>query len=232
MMVEKNRNDLPEGWVWTKLVDVSLINPRFKEENIPGDIDVSFLPMRAVQELSGKIDLSLTRKLSQVKKRYTAFIEGDLLFAKITPCMENGKIAIAKNLHNGMGFGSTEFHVIRLSPLLNSKFFFFFLIQDAIREDARKNMKGTAGQLRVPSTYLEQISIPLPPLHEQHRIVAKIEELFSYLDAGVAALKKAKAQLKLYRQAVLKAAFEGRLTAAWREAHKGELESPITALRK
>jgi restriction endonuclease S subunit len=76
------------------------------------------------------------------------------------------------------------------------------------------------------------IHVPIAPINQQHRIVAKIEELFSDLDAGVEALKKAKAQLKLYRQAVLKAAFEGRLTAAWREAHKGELEPATTVLEK
>lgn len=225
MMVEKSLAKPPMGWVRTTLGEVSLINPKFDGNGIPDDIEISFVPMKAVKELSGIIDLSLKRKLSEVKKGYTAFKNGDLLFAKITPCMENGKVAIANNLFNGLGFGSTEFHVIRLIPPLPSKLFFFYLIQQFLREDARKNMKGTAGQLRVPSDFMAGIPIPLPPLPEQHRIVAKIEELFSDLDAGVAALKQAQALLKRYRQTVLKAAFTGKLTAQWREAHRGELES-------
>jgi type I restriction enzyme S subunit len=231
-MAEMALSQLPKGWIWTTLIEVSAINPKFSGEEISEDTNVSFVPMRSVEELSGRMDLSLTKQLREVKKGYTPFINGDLLFAKITPCMENGKIAIANDLKNGLGFGSTEFHVIRLPDLFNKKFFFYYLIQARVRDDAKRNMKGTAGQLRVPPSFMHQLAIPLPPLPEQHRIVAKVEELFSDLEAGVEALKKAKAQLKLYRQAVLKAAFAGRLTAAWREAHKGKIEPAIVLLER
>lgn len=92
-------------------------------------------------------------------------------------------------------------------------------------------MTGTAGQLRVPSSFIQDLNVPLPPLPEQHRIVAKIEELFTQLDGGVASLKKAQAQLKRYRQAVLKAAFEGRLTQEWREEHREEIEPANNLLK-
>lgn len=116
--------ELPEGWVWTRLGEIGEINPKFNREGFPDDTEVTFLPMRCVEELTGRIDLSLTKKLSEVIKGYTYFIEGDLLFAKITPCMENGKIAIAHGLKNEIGFGSTEFHVVRPYELLPRKFFF------------------------------------------------------------------------------------------------------------
>ncbi|MFH1929150.1 MAG: restriction endonuclease subunit S [Chloroflexota bacterium] len=221
--------ELPRGWSWARLGQFAEINPRFAPEDLSDDLEVSFLPMRCVEQLTGRIDLSITRKLLEVRKGYTSFEEGDILFAKITPCMENGKVAIARGLQSGIGFGSTEFHVIRLPKSLPRGFFFLFLIQAGLRRDARMGMTGSAGQLRVPTAYMREIEIPLPPLAEQRRIVAKIEELFSQLDAGVAALDQAKAQLKRYRQAVLKHAFEGKLTQAWREAHKDELE-PASAL--
>lgn len=224
--------ELPKVWVWTKLAEIGEINPKLMDEYSREDIEVTFLPMKCVQELTGKLDLSYTRKLSQVRKGYTPFIDGDLLFAKITPCMENGKVAIAHSLKNGIGFGSTEFHVIRLPESFPRKFFFYYLIREDLRRDAQRNMTGSAGQLRVPANYMQQIPIPLPPLHEQHRIVARIEELFTRLDAGVEALKKIKTQLKRYRQSVLKHAFEGKLTAEWREAHKHELEPASILLER
>ncbi len=212
-----------------RLGEIAEINPKFTGEYLTDDTEVAFLPMKCVEELTGHLNLFFTRRLSEVKKGYTPFIEGDLLFAKITPCMENGKVAIAHGLKNGIGFGSTEFHVIRLPESFPRKLLFFFLIREDLRRDAQRNMTGSAGQLRVPVHYMHQIPIPLPPLPEQHRIVARIEGLFTRLDAGVAALKKIKAQLKRYRQAVLRDAFQGKLTQEWREDHKGELE-PASAL--
>ena len=222
----------PRGWSWTRLGQIAEVNPRFAPEDLSDDLEVSFLPMRCVEQLTGRIDLSITRRLLEVRKRYTSFAEGDILFAKITPCMENGKVAIARGLQSGIGFGSTEFHVIRLPKSLPRVFFFLFLIQAGLRRDARMRMTGSAGQLRVPTAYMREIEIPLPPLAEQRRIVAKIEELFSQLDAGVVALDQAKAQLVRYRQAVLKHAFEGKLTQAWREAHKDELEPASVLLER
>jgi type I restriction enzyme S subunit len=217
-------NDLPKGWLWTKLGEVGQVNPRIDFGNLRDDIDVSFLPMKCVEELTGRIDLSIVKRLSEVKKGYTSFKDGDLLFAKITPCMENGKVAIVDKLVNGIGFGSTEFHVLKLYDELPRKYFFHFLVQESVRRDAQRNMSGSAGQLRVPSRYMKSALIPLAPLSEQHRIVNKIEELFTKLDAGVENLNKIKIQLKRYRQSVLKSAFEGKLTEEWRKQNKEKIE--------
>ena len=217
-------NSLPRSWAQTSLDDVSWINPKLPASDAEKDLEVTFLPMRCVEEQSGRIDLSLTRKLSEVRKGYTYFRNEDILFAKITPCMENGKVAIANDLKNGIGFGSTEFHVIRLVNELSRKFLFYYLNRENLRKEARKNMTGSAGQLRVPTGFIEELQFPIPPLPEQYRIVSKIEELFTKLDAGVKALKEIKVQLKRYRQSVLKAAFEGKLTMAYREQHKSEME--------
>lgn len=194
---------LPEGWEWKKLGEITTINPRLTQKNIPDTLPVSFLPMRVVEEISGKYHLSENRTYSEVKKGFTAFQNSDVIFAKITPCMENGKIAVVDDLKNGIGFGSTEFHVFRCSPNLLNHYLFYFLVQTQFRRIAEGNMSGAVGQRRVPKGFLENFTIPLPPLPVQQEIVAVIEELFSELDAGVQELKTALARLKTYRQAVL-----------------------------
>ena len=202
---------LPNGWTVAPLGHLCLINPRSFVEAVGDDDEVSFVPMAAVEAATGNLDSSMSRPYKEVSKGYTRFSEGDVLFAKITPCMENGKIAAAKGLKNRAGCGSTEFHVMRPIEGLNDSLLLFFLLQEAIRKEAQGNMTGSAGQLRVPAAFLEETSFPLPPLPEQHRIVAEIEKQLTRLDASVGALRRAKANLKRYRASVLKDACEGRL---------------------
>ena len=106
-------DSVPNTWRIVDLQDIAEINPSLGKREIAEDTDVSFVPMQAVEAETGRIDVSRTRKFSEVKKGYTSFAEGDVLFAKITPCMENGKMAVVPSLQNGLGFGSTEFHVLR-----------------------------------------------------------------------------------------------------------------------
>ena len=167
--------------------------------------------MAAVEAGTGLMDSSQVRKYSEVRKGYTRFSEGDVLFAKITPCMENGKIAIAKGLTNGSGCGSTEFHVVRAPDALSNEYLAHFLLREEFRKEAQRNMAGTAGQLRVPPGFLSDAIFPLPPLPEQRRIVAEIEKQFTRLDASVAALRRTQANLKRYRASVLRAACSGEL---------------------
>ena len=216
---------IPSSWKHTQLEIFADINPKLNKIKYSDELEVSFIPMKKVSELTGVVDLSEIRKFGEVKKGYTHFQNGDIIFAKITPCMENGKVAILTGLFNEIGFGSTEFHVIRLPDYIPRKLLFYYLIQASYRRDAKRNMTGSVGQKRVPSDFLKHKSIPLPPLPEQHRIIAKIEELFTKLDTGVEALKQAQAQLKRYRKSVLKAAVEGKLTAEWRESGKEKLET-------
>ena len=202
---------LPPGWVSTTLAEVVVLNPR-AWNTPPTDADVvSFLPMTDVEAATGKMYPVQQRKWGDVKKGYTPFQEGDVLFAKITPCMENGKFAIAKNLVNGRAAGSTEFHVLRPGEAIHPIFLLHLLLRQAYRRDARMSMQGAAGQLRVPTSFLAGTCLLLPPLNEQHRIVAEIEKQFSRLDAGVTALKRVQTNLKRYRASVLRAACEGRL---------------------
>lgn len=212
--------ELPEGWEWTRIEEIALVNYRDPAlRDLPDDLPITFVPMAYVDAEKGVIAQTEERPLKSVRKGFTPFSEGDVLFAKITPSMENGKSAIALELLNGRGFGSTEFHVLNPENSVLSELLLYFVRQETFRREAKANFAGTAGQLRVPPDFLRYHSFPLPPLPEQRRIVARIEELFTQLDVGVSALETSQAQLKRYRSSVLKAAVEGRLTEDWRRGH-------------
>ena len=209
-------SDLPKGWVVAPLDEVSEFAPSASLADIEDVQLVHFVPMAAVAENFAGIDTAQLRPLNEVRKGYTPFIEGDVLFAKITPCMENGKGGLVPTLNHSLAFGSTEFHVLRPNQMAGGEWLAYFLSQPCFRKLARANMTGTAGQMRVPTKWLKTVEISVPPRAEQTRIVAKLEELLSDLDAGVAELKAAQKKLGQYRQSLLKAAVEGALTVEWR----------------
>lgn len=187
------------------------VNPKLDRSSFSDDLDVSFVPMAAVEATTGGIDVTTIRKYAEVKKGYTHFREGDILFAKVTPCMENGKMAIARQLRNGVGFGSTEFHVLRPRAGVDALYIYYFVSSQTFRKEAAGYMTGAVGLRRVPSAFLEDSAIPLPHIDEQRCIVAELEKQFSRLDEAVANLKRVKANLKRYKASVLKDAVEGRL---------------------
>ncbi len=230
-------NKLPNGWEIKRIEEIAQVNPQREKIKVDDNTFINFIPMAAVKEEFGGIDISNMRTFEKVKKGYTQFRSGDVLIAKITPCMENGKVALIPTLENDFGYGSTEFHVLRPKNNISSKWLAYYVVQHSFRKEARLNMKGSAGQLRVPTKWVSKQKIPVPSYDQQKRIVAKIEELFSYLDAGVAALERAQANLKRYRAAVLKAAVEGKLTEEWRKQNPdvepaSELLKHILAERK
>ena len=154
------------------LGELCTVNPRKKGSRSSNeDIAVSFVPMSAVNERFGTITVREERPLSEVSRGFTAFENGDVLFAKITPCMENGKVALARNLANGVGRGSTEFFVLRPGDQILGEYVYHFVRQRRFREAARQNFTGTAGQQRVPKSFMENALVALPPLSEQRKIV-------------------------------------------------------------
>ncbi len=213
---------MSNNWRTVPLSEISDINPRLGKTAL-GDKELfSFVPMAAVGAADGSIDVSSKRPYIKVKKGFTPFKSGDVLFAKITPCMENGKMAVVPKLENCYGFGSTEFHVIRPKDGVDPKYVYYFVSRSDFRKDAAHHMTGAVGQKRVPTDFLKLSSIPLPPtIEDQKRIVAEIEKQFSRLDEAVTALKRIHANLKRYKAAVLKAAVEGKLTEKWRKEHPG-----------
>jgi len=202
--------------------DVADINPKFDKSAIPDKLMVSFVPMRAVGAGDGTIDVSDLRTAAEVKKGFTNFREGDVLFAKITPCMENGKMAIVPKVASGYGFGSTEFHVLRPKDDVDPRYLYYFVSSQSVRKEASHNMTGAVGQKRVATSYIANLEIPLAPPDHQRLIVAEIDKQFSRLDEAVANLKRVKANLKRYKAAILKAAVEGRLVEPEAECARRE----------
>ena len=197
----------PTGWRTSTIGDIAEVNPRSFSIPPANEDLVSFLPMQAIHEGDGQLDLGRARPWREVCTGYTRFQEGDVIFAKITPCMENGKVSVARGLKDGRAAGSTELHVFRPKEGIHPDFLRYFLLTENVRRKARAGMTGTAGQLRVPAAVMEQMEVPIPPTAEQHRIVEAIESRLARLDAAVRALERAQANLKRYLVSTLGSAF-------------------------
>jgi type I restriction enzyme S subunit len=165
-------------WKSGPLSDFAEINPsrRGKTEHLKS-MNVTFVPMASVDDITGKIVNPIVKHYEEVSKGFTWFQEGDIIFAKITPCMQNGKAAVAEKLENGVGFGSTEFHVLRPHQEVMSQWIYYLVRHKDFREDAKRHFKGTAGQQRVPQSFLESKIIVVPPIEEQITIVNFLKTL-------------------------------------------------------
>lgn len=155
-----------------RLGECCILNPRHPNIALCDTDKVSFIPMPAVSEDGYLVDMT-DEEYGKVKKGFTYFENNDVLFAKITPCMENGKGAIVHGLTNGIGMGSTEFHVLRPINGISSPYWLLALTRMPIfRERAAKNMSGTGGQKRVSASYLDHFMVGLPAMEEQRRFEA------------------------------------------------------------
>lgn len=164
-----------KGWGLTTLGKCCELNPR-NSTDVADDEQVSFVPMPAVSE-HGTIDVSEHKSYGEVKTGFTHFEENDVLFAKITPCMENGKGAVATGLENGIGAGSTEFHVLRPIPGKSNPYWLYTLTMlDGFRDEAKKRMTGTGGQLRVPIGFLNYYPISAPPIDLQNTFESIVKQ--------------------------------------------------------
>ncbi|MEY4928122.1 MAG: hypothetical protein RI894_2560 [Bacteroidota bacterium] len=204
---------LPQNWTLSTINAVYSINPPILQ-NIEDNTTVSFIPMAAVEAETGIIDLSQIKKYGEVKKGYTKFQEGDLLYAKITPSMQNGKYAIARKLENGIGCGTTEFHIFREKDLGLNEFLRFFLLQTEIRHLAEDNFEGSTGFQRVPASFFKKKIFPLPPLPEQHEIVHRVQYYLAVADKLQASYESIKKSLDDLQKSILHKAFQGELSTA------------------
>ena len=158
----------------TKLKNVALINPITYFPN-DENLSISFIPMECISDKEGKV-IEQRERLIKESKGYTKFQNGDLLWARITPCMQNGKSAIVSNLKNGYGVGSTEYHVIRQKNTeVELKYIYNILRMNAVLQKAMSFFTGSAGQQRVPRTFLEELTIPIPPKETQQAIINQID---------------------------------------------------------
>jgi type I restriction enzyme S subunit len=160
--------------------------------------------MPAVAEAGAGITRPELRPYREIRKGYTYFAEGDVLFAKITPCMENGKHAIARSLADGIGFGSTEFHVLRPGPRATAEWLHYFVLQPWVIQQAAAHFTGSVGQQRVPQDDLANLDVPLPPLPEQHRIAERLSEQLAAVAQASAAVQAQAEMLNTLSHAVLR----------------------------
>jgi type I restriction enzyme S subunit len=205
-------------WAPVTLGQIATINPpKPKYTELSEDDAVGFVPMAAVDEVTGCVADVEPRPLGALRsKSYRTFAPGDVLFAKITPCMENGKAAVVPELPNQHGFGSTEFHVFRPGPDVEPAFLWRFLRRKSFRTEAERHMTGSVGQLRVPVDFLRETQLLLPPLAVQQRLVESLERLDTHRESARRYLGQARKTLADARRGVLLAAVSGRLSAEWR----------------
>jgi type I restriction enzyme, S subunit len=214
-------SELPDSWLEAPIGDVTEVNPR-KDVDLSGSDLVSFVPMAAVDEVSGIITGAVDRPYGEVSTGFTHFRDSDVIFAKITPSMENGKSAVAHDLTNGTGMGSTEFHVFRSQGAIEPEYLWRFVRQKAFRDAAQGVMSGAVGQQRVPADYLRSHTIPLAPLPEQRRIVAKVDGLTARTARARKELNRIPTLIMRYKQRLLELAVSGTLTSEWRSAQKAQ----------
>ena len=177
---------IPKHWEANRLKYATKLNPTAATvRNLSRSLEVSFIPMEAVGEYGG-LDLTSVKPLAEVNSGYTYFGEGDIVVAKITPCFENGKGALAAGLVNRIAFGTTELHVLRAEKAADRGFLFYVSMSDAFRKLGEAEMYGAGGQKRVPDSFIENLRHPLPPLPEQRAIAGFLDRETAQIDALVA----------------------------------------------
>jgi len=238
-MVEGNdRSELPRGWVWTKLEEIV---PNAREDIVDGPFGSNMkaseyvdkgIPIIRLQNISRNqfvyknIRFISPKKAAQLKRH--SFSKDDIVITKLGSPLGEACL-VPSNIEWGILVADVV--RVRTNDLASRRYLTYCINSPIVIGQFGRKTKGTT-RPRVNLGHIRELDFPLPPLPEQYRIVNKIEEAFTRLDAGVEALKKAKAQLKRYRQAVLKAAMSGELTRKWREAHKGELEPASVLLAR
>ena len=212
---------VPENWCWIHLGELYQINPKNLAEDF---VDAAFIPMEKiapgfVNEYSFDV-----QPWCKAKKGHTQFADGDVAFAKISPCFENRKSMLLNNLPNGIGGGTTELVILRQSHM-NQKYTFWFISQEQFIRGGIATYSGTVGQQRISMDYVRTYPIPVPPLAEQQRIVDRIESLFAKLDEAKQKAQDTLDGFETRKAAILHKAFTGELTAQWRKEHGVGMES-------
>ncbi len=215
-------------WRCPQLKEIAGINPRRPRDLKRSDETLTtFVPMPSVDETSGTIANPLEKSFGEVKKGYTYFEENDVLFAKITPCMQNGKHVIARNLIDGIGFGTTEFHVIRPGDEVIPEWIHLYIRQPAILNEAATHFTGSVGQQRVPSYFLEDLAMPLPPLSEQKRITDILNDHMADIARARAAAEAQLEAAEALSAAYLREIFESKEAKQWPKVRLGDHASKI-----
>lgn len=181
--------EIPNEWSIMKLSEIAEINPR--REVLEDKDTVSFIAMEDITN-NGRVINKTDKLYEEVKKGYTPFKDNDVLLAKITPCFENGKRALVGKLSNGIGFGSTEFHVLRANKEGISKFLYYVISSHRFMSKAENNMTGSAGQKRVPTEFIKDYVLAVPTIKEQEKIASILSTIDEQIDNVDALIEKNK----------------------------------------
>lgn len=203
--------EIPSNWEWTRISSIFQLNPRVEAND---NMLAAFIPMEAISAVYGSDYHYYERKWKEIKSGFTQFADGDIAFAKITPCFQNRKSAVFSNLPNGIGAGTTELKVLRpYGETINRFYTLYFLESPYFIDEA--TFKGTANQQRIVVGYLENKLFPLPPIEEQRRIADKIAEVLPIADRygkTQTILDNLNVELKnILKKSVLQEAIQGKL---------------------
>lgn len=196
---------MPNDWQRSRIRNVAELSPNFSRTPPEADELCTVVPMELVSS-DGVIDVSNQQAIEDISMGLPMFEEGDVLFAKITPCMENGKGAFVRHLPSRYAFGSTEFHVLRAGNKVDGQFLYYATFNPVYRAYAAENMVGAAGQKRVSSRFLKDTRLFLPPLPEQHRIAAYLDASCAAIDAAVSAKRSQLETLDALRKSIIQRA--------------------------
>lgn len=194
--------EIPEAWEVKRLKHVTRVNPLKSSFRSSMKLEVTFLPMENVSEV-GDLNLSETREVREVYDGYTYFEDEDVVVAKITPCFENGKGAYLEGLKNGIGFGSTEFHVFRSAKTILPKYLYLITVSHLFRRLGEASMHGAAGQKRVPARFVKNFTIGVPPLNQQRRLIDGVEKRLEKIAHMVKKLENQNRKIQEYKKSLI-----------------------------
>lgn len=206
---------VPEHWKIAQIKRISALNPRKSTLSEEKDSLCTFLPMEKLR--NNAVTLDETRPIHEVYGGYSYFCDGDILIAKVTPCFENGNIAVANGLVNGIGFGSTEINVLRVNGKGHNRFLYYRLQEEQFRTIAKSEMRGTGGLKRVPTDLFESFTIGLPDTDEQATIAATLDSETARIDALIGKAEQSITILKERRSAFITAAVTGQIDLRGRQ---------------
>lgn len=218
---EEQPYKIPDNWCWVRLGKLYEINPKLIADDT---ILASFVPMERIEAgMTGRFTFEI-QPWAKARKGHTQFADGDVAFAKISPCFENRKSIIVQGLTNGIGGGTTELIILRQAHM-NQKYTFLLISTEDFISRGSATYSGTVGQQRISMDFVKMYPVPVPPLPEQQRIVDRIESLFAKLDEAKEKAQAVVDGFELRKSAILHKAFTGELTERWRKGHGVGLDS-------
>lgn len=219
--VEEQPYSIPENWCWVRLDKLYEINPKVTADDT---LLASFVPMERIEAgMTGRFTFEI-QPWGKARKNHTQFADGDVAFAKISPCFENRKSMMVQGLTNGIGGGTTELIILR-QALMNQEYTFLLVSTEDFISRGSATYSGTVGQQRISMDFIKEYPVPVPPFSEQQRIVARIESLFAKLDEAKEKAQAVVDGFELRKSAILHKAFTGELTERWRKEHGLGLDS-------